>query len=257
MISGALPNGARAAPVLGSTLAPNWNLGIPQRPFIGMCSDFPGACFGNFGLGPQSDVLNIFWAGTAAIVQASLREGPGQQFVGGLLESADESAAEWWDLTVPNTVWVGIPLGFGVVYYLNDGSQPAGFASDAIAFANTGPGGLAQIWWASVYDPPDTTLLPVDFQIDVALFTPEDLTGSHNFDPASFSPQIPDAQPCNPDDPNLTGTSSTTLACIADDALAGPRLPTVPEPGTVVLFVTGLLGMGTMVRRRAVRRRAA
>src|SRR5713226_2584948 len=99
-------NPASAAQLTGSTVAPNWALGSPQRPTIRGCSDVIGfACGGAFGLGALSDVLD-FSLQTRGTTEASLSEN--MRFnVFGRLETGNESIGDWWNLWIPNARWVG------------------------------------------------------------------------------------------------------------------------------------------------------
>lgn len=230
---------ANALPVYGYTFAPNWGFGSPQPVGIRICSDGAvlNSCISSLGLGGESDILNIGLLGRP-IIQAALNEA-GQQFFAGRLAAANEGAAQWWYITIPNAVWLlgGAP---GWVYYFNDGTPgTVGKATDAIAYCNCN--GLADILWASTFDPPGIDILPVDFDTTVSGFTVFDNTTIGN-GPWTDSNAPP------PSDEQCTGNVD---ASICNQTLNGDLLTTVPEPSTLALLGTGLAAFAFLRRRKS------
>jgi hypothetical protein len=225
---------AYAVPVYGLTYAPNWALGSPQPVGIGICSDgnVANRCISGLGLGGESDTLNIRLLARPT-TQAALNE-LGSQFFAGRLAAANENLQQWWYITIPNAVWLGV--GSGWVYYFNDGSAPAGFATDAIAYCNCN--GLADILWASTFDPPDVSMLPIDFVSMVSGFQSFDETGmgSGPWTEANAPP---------PSDEECTGNFA---ASICNQTLMGDQIPDVPEPSTWVMMLSGLAALGLVLR---------
>ena len=238
-LSSSMLNPASAAELRGSTVAPNWALGSPQHPTIRGCSDVIGfACFGAFGLGALSDVLD-FSLPTRGTTEASLSEN--QRFnVFGRLETGNESIGDWWNLWIPNARWVGLGPNAGIGWFLRDPGD-INFGN-AIAYVNIN--NAAHILWASNNSDEATATLPADFLA---------LLASLGVTPGSG----------NTVNTNADGTFDTTIAqlpmggsqdCTTDPACTPTSdfqpLATVPEPYTGLMLGTGLLGLAGYRYRR-------
>ena len=233
-----MPNEATAAQLRGFTIAPNWALGSPQTPRILAPSDVdPFRVFGHFGLGPLSDVLDFSLA-TRGTTEASLSENQ-RLFVRGLLEAGNEQLGDWWNLWIPNARWVGFGANGGVGFYGFDGDDPFPLVGDAIAYVNIG--NAAHILWAS-NNSEDTSGLPADFVAELTTLgvTPTDVTAADGmFDSMTNIPT-----------PNMLDCTSDPACTPTGDFAA---LPSIPEPATLTLIGTGLLGLAFGHRRRAIR----
>lgn len=237
------PNPAPAVMLTGQVLPPTWAFGSPQRPFINGCSDVdPRRCFGHFGLGGLSDVLDYRNVGQAITTEISFAEGaapPPAAFVFGRRETAYERNGDWWNLTIPTARWLGLGPNGGIVYYMRDPDDGI-FFGDAIAFGNIG--GAAHILVASNNsDTPDPTL-PPDFTAMVSSFfdvffdIPD---GTFNQDTLNNAFPLPTGEQCTP---GVDG-------CVGVDVLAA--LPSfIPEPSSLAILGAALAGAGLARRRR-------
>ena len=227
-----LPNASQQ--LSGYTISPNWAFGSPQTPAVSLCTTVGGTtCSGSFNLGPLDSVFDFCLASAGSCTEASFAAIQ-QLYALGLLESGDDGAGDYWNLTIPNAVWLG-----SASYNLLTPNQPPGTVADSITFANIG--GLAHILWANGTDPAGSLLLPSGYldELDSLGLTPEDITALTGFfNNADIPP--PELEEC-------TGNFS---ASICDQALVGDALPTVPEPSSLPLLVAGLAGaVGVSVRR--------
>jgi hypothetical protein len=211
----------------GFTIAPNWAFGSPQTPIVSLCTTVGATtCQGSFNLGPLDSVFDFTIPSAGATTEASFAAIQ-ELLARGLLESGDDGAGDYWNLTIPNAVWLG-----SASYNLLTPNQPPGTVADSITFANIG--GLAHILWANGTDPPGSLMLPTGYldELGTLGLTPTDvdalggLFGNGNIPP----PQIEEC----------IGNFS---ASICDQALAGNALPTVPEPSSLPMLAAGLAGL--------------
>jgi hypothetical protein len=226
-----LPNASHQ--LSGFTVTPNWAFGSPQTPQVSLCTTVGATtCAGSFGLGPLDSAFDFCLVSAGACTEASFAAIQ-QLFVGGLLESGDDGAGDYWNLTIPNAVWIG-----SASYNLLTPNQPPGTVADSITFANIG--GLAHILWANGTDPPGSLLLPSGYldELTGLGLTPTDVTGLGG----SNSP-VPQIEECTGNFP----------ASVCDQALAGDPLPTVPEPSSLLMLAAAISGFacaGSLRRHR-------
>lgn len=227
------PTAGLGGRLTGSTIAPNWAFGSPQTPSIRLCTTVGGrACSGAFGLGPLDSVFDFSLIGRQTTTEASFAALERLRALG-LLESGNDGIGDWWNLTIPNAVWLG-----SAAYNLFTTNQPPGTVSDAIAFVNIG--GLAHILWANGVDPINFNLLPPDYLNEIASLglTPTDVFSSNGFFDNQLV-QLPKIEEC---DGNFD-------SAICNQDLPGQLPGQIPEPLTLGLFCAGLLGLGALRRR--------